>query len=72
MINATTQVKDAIFLNVLMYSAPNSPIKITKHIHVANNEEKVQLCRVKFTHSANEKGRCPDFDEMVSGKRPTP
>ena len=72
MINATTQVKDAIFLNVLMYSAPNSLIKITKHIHVANNEEKVQLCRVKLTHSANDKERGQNFDEMVSGKRPPP
>ena len=69
MINATTQVKDAIFLNVLMYSAPNSPIKITKHIHVANNEEKVQLCRTNLTHSANEQGGCQNCDEMVSGKR---
>ena len=67
MINATTQVRDAIFLNVLMYSAPNSLIKITKHIHVANNEEKIQSCRAKLTHSANEQGCVKIFDEMVSG-----
>ena len=71
MINGTTQVKDATFLNVLMYSTPNNLIKITKHTHVANNEEMVQLCRAKLTHSANEDGSCQNFAEMVSGNRPT-
>ena len=71
MINATTQVKDAIFLNVLMYSAPNSLIKITKHIHVANNEEKVQLCRTKLTHSANEQEGVKILMKMCLGSDPT-